>query len=548
MTVRMLAAASLAALIASGALAQDAAAPETGPAAGETLLPPEEQVFNFSIIDEIVTLDPGLIEVVDDSHIARQLFEGLYNQDAQGNVVPGVALSHEVSEDGLTYTFTLRPEAKWSDGTPVTANDFVYAWQRAADPATASPYSWYIELMNVAGAAEVIAGEAAPDTMGVRAVDDHTLEVTLTQPLPYFPQMVTHTTTYPVPRQAIEAHGDQWTQPGNLVGNGAYTLTERVPQERVVLTRNPEYWDNANTTIETVGFYVIMDETQALTRWEAGEMQMVPTPAGQYPTLLEQYPDETFASPLLCTYYYHVNLREDANPALLDANVRQALNLAIDRQVIAESILAGGQQPAFTLTHAEVAGWEVPTVPAAEMTQEERNAEAQRLMQEAGFGTGGEPLTLEILYNTSESHQQIAVAIGQMWKQTLGIDTTLANQEWQTFLDARKEGNFDLARAGWCADYNEPSSFLDIMTSNSEANDSQYLEAEFDALMEESRTAEDPLPIYQQAEALMAEDAPILPIYFYTSNDMIDSSVKGYPVENASELWYAKDLYRVAEQ
>jgi oligopeptide transport system substrate-binding protein len=402
--------------------------------------------------------------------------------------------------------------------------------------------------MKVQGAAEIIAGEAAPDTLGVRAVDDHTLEVTLTSALPYFPAMVTNTTTFPVPRQAIEAHGDQWTQPGNLVSNGAYVLSERVPQERVVLTKNDQYWDAANTIIGEVGFYVIMDENQALTRWEAGEMQLVPVPGGQYPTLLEEYPDEAFATPLLCTYFYHVNLREDANPALLDPNVRQALNLAIDRQVISDAILAGGQLPAFTLTHEATAGWEVPSVPAAEMTQEERNAEAQRLMTEAGYGTGGEPLTLEILYNTSESHQQIAVAIGQMWKQTLGIDTTLANQEWQTFLDARKEGNYDLARAGWCADYNEASSFLDIMTSNSDANDSKYLKPEFDALMEESRTAEDPLPLYQQAEQMIAQDAPILPIYFYANNNMLDSSVKGFATTNAQENWYAKDMYRVAEQ
>lgn len=543
MAVRMFTAASVAALCAMGSLAHAAT-----PAPGDTLAPAEGQVLNYSVIDEIVTLDPGLIEVVDDSHVARQLFEGLYNQDAQGATIPGVALSHEMSEDGLTYTFALRPEAKWSDGTPVTANDFVYAWQRVVDPATASPYSWYIELMNVVGASEIIAGEAAPDTLGIRAVDDHTLEVTLNAPTPFFPEMLSNSTTFPVPRQAIEAHGDQWTQPGNLVGNGAYVLSERVPQERIVLTRNPEYWDNANTVIEEVGFYVIMDENQALTRWEADEMQIVPAPSGQYPALLEQYPDETFATPLLCTYYYHVNLREDANPALLDVNVRQALNLAIDRQVIAEAILAGGQAPAFTLTHEATAGWEVPSVPAAEMTQEERNAEAQRLMAEAGYGTEGEPLTLEILYNTSESHQQIAVAIGQMWKQTLGVETTLANQEWQTFLDARKEGNYDLARAGWCADYNEPSSFLDIVTSNSEANDSKYLNPEYDAVMEESRTAADPLPLYAQAEAMLAEDAPILPIYFYANNNMIDSSLKGFPSENASETWYAKDMYRVAEE
>ena len=543
MTVRMLAAASIAALIASGALAQEAA---THPETGEALA--ADQTLGYSVIDEFVTFDPALIEAVDDSHVARQLFEGLYNQDAQGNVVPGVALSHEVSEDGLTYTFALRPEAVWSDGTPVTANDFVYAWRRAADPATASPYSWYLELMNITGAAQVIAGEAAPDTLGVRAVDDHTLEVTLTEPLPYLPQMVTHTTTYPVPQAAIEASGDQWTQPENFVGNGAYVLSERVPQERTVVAQNDNYWDAANTIIEEVSFYVIMDVNQALSRWESGEIDIVPVPGGQYPTLLAEYPDETFATPLLCTYYYWVNMREDANPALKDVRVRQALNLAIDRDVVSEAILAGGQHPAFTLTHESTAGWEVPAVPAAEMTQEERNAEARRLMTEAGYGTGGEPLTLEILYNTSESHQQIAVAIGQMWKQTLGIDTTLANQEWQTFLDARKEGNFDISRAGWCADYNEASSFLDIMTSNSDQNDSRYSSPEYDALMEQSRTAEDPVPVYQQAEALLAQDAPILPIYFYANNNLIDNTLKGFPLENAQETWYAKDLYQVAEE
>lgn len=540
MTARLLAAASLAALLAAGAVQA------ATPAAGETLS--DNQSFGYSVIDEFKTIDPGLIEDVDGSHVARQLFEGLYNQDAEGNVVPGVALSHDLSEDGTVYTFHLRPEAKWSNGEPVTAGDFVYAWQRAANPETASPYSWYLELMKLQGAAEVIAGEAAPDTLGVKAIDDHTLEVTLTSPIPYFPQMVTHTTTYPVPQAVIEEFGDQWTQPGNMVGNGAYVLSERVPQERLTMVKNDNYWDAANTIIDTVTFYVIQDEGQALTRWESGEVDLVPVPGGgQFPRLQEQYPGEVFATPLLCTYYYHVNLREDSNPALQDARVRQALSLAIDRSVITDSILAGGQIPAYTLTHEAVAGWEVPEVPAAAMTQEERNAEAQRLMGEAGYGTGGEPLTLEILYNTSESHQQIAVAIGQMWKQTLGVDTTLANQEWETFVDARKNGEFELARAGWCADYNEASSYLDIFTSNSDANDSHYYSDAFDALMEESRTAEDPLPLYQQAEAMLAEDAPLLPIYFYANDNMLHSDIKGFALENAQENWYAKDMYRIAE-
>jgi oligopeptide transport system substrate-binding protein len=542
MTLRTLGAASLLAMLASGALAQGATHPETGEALAEN------QTFSYRVLDEFPSIDPGLIEDVEGSHVARQLFEGLLNQDAEGNIIPGVATEHSVSEDGLVYTFTLRPEAKWSNGEPVTANDFVYAWRRAADPATASPYSWYIELMKVANAGAVVAGEAAPDTLGVRAVDDHTLEVTLTQPIPYFPQMVTHTTTFPVPQAVIEEHGDAWTQPGNMVGNGAYMLSERVPQERLVMTRNENYWDNANTVIDTVTALVINDETQGLTRWEAGELDQTDVPIGQFPRLQEQYPDEVFAVPNLCTYYYNVNMREDAPEALKDPRVREALALAIDRDVIVNNILAAGQVPAYTLTHWATAGWEVPETAMAGMTQADRNARAQELMTEAGFGTNGEPLTLEILYNTDQAHQQLAVAIGQMWKQTLGIDTTLANQEWQTFLETRRNGGFELSRAGWCADYNEASSFLDLMTTDNESNDARYENPEYDALMEQSRTAEDPLPLYQEAEAMIARDLPILPIYFYSEDFLMDASMKGYPLENAQENWYAKDLYRVAEE
>ncbi|HVG49631.1 MAG TPA: peptide ABC transporter substrate-binding protein [Rubellimicrobium sp.] len=542
MSTRTLGAASLLALLATGALAQGATNPETGEALAEN------QTFSYRVLDEFATIDPGLIETVDDSHVARQLFEGLVNQDAQGNVIPGVATDWEASEDGKVYTFHLRPEAKWSNGDPVTAGDFVYAWRRAADPATASPYSWYIELMNVANAHAVVSGEAAPDQLGVRAVDDHTLEVTLEAPLPFFPQMVANSTTFPVPQKVIEEFGDQWTQPGNMVGNGAFVLTERVPQERLVAERNPNYWDNANNLMDQVTFLVINDETQALTRWEAGEIDMTDVPIGQFPRLTEEYPGETFAVPNLCTYFYHVNVREDAPEALKDVRVREALNLAIDRDVIAQSILAAGQEPAYTLAHSATAGWEVPEVAIAAMTQEDRNARAKELLAEAGYGEGGEPLTLEILYNTDQAHQQLAVAIGQMWKQTLGIDTTLANQEWQTFLDARKTGAFEIARAGWCADYNEASSFLDLMTTDNESNDSKYSNPEYDALMEQSRTAEDPTPLYQQAEEILARDLPVLPIYFYTEDFMLDDSIKGFPLENAQNNWFAKDLYRVAEQ
>ena len=528
------------AFIGTGVFAQ-----ATHPTTGEALS--DNQTFTYRVLDEFPSIDPNMIEDVEGSHIGRNLFEGLMSQDAEGNVVPAVATSYDVSDDGLVYTFHLRPEAKWSDGKPVTAGDFVYSWRRAADPVTASEYQWYMGLMALENVDAVMAGDMPTDQLGVTAIDDHTLEVRLHTPLRYFPQMVTHTTTFPVPQWTIEEFGDAWTQPGNMVSNGAYVLADRVPQEKIVLSRNHEYWDDANTIIETVTALIINDENAALTRYLAGELDQTDVPAGQYPALHEQYPDEAVSVPNLCTYYYNVNLTETGNPALQDVRVREALALAIDRDIIVNNVLAGGQVPAYSLTHWAVAGWEVPHADYADMTQAERTAKAQELMAEAGYGNGGEPLNINILYNTSDAHQSVAVAIGQMWKQALGVDTTLSNQEWQTFLTARGEQDYEVARAGWCADYNEASSFLDIMQSDSGYNDSKYANDDYDAHMLAARTAADPLPDYQAAEALIQRDFPILPIYFYATVFIMDSSIKGYPYENAQENWYAQDMYRIAE-
>lgn len=538
----ILLATSAAALIASGGSTW---AQATHPVTGEALA--ADQTFTYRILDEPPSIDPGIAEDVTGAEILRDLFEGLYNQDAEGNLVPGVALSHTVSDDMLTYTFTLRPEAKWSNGDPVVAGDFVYAWRRAADPATASPYSWFIELMALENAGAVIAGEMPTDALGVTAIDDYTLEVRITQPLPYFAQMTTLFTTFPVHQGTVEAHGDAWTQAGNMVGNGAYVLTERIPSERSVRSRNPMYWDNANTIIEQVVALVINDENAALTRYLAGELDRTEVPAGQYPRLSEQYPSEALSFPLLCSYYFNVNLTDTGPVALDDVRVRQALSLAIDRDILVNNVLAGGQVPAYTLTHWATAGWEAPAVPAASMTQAERNTEAQRLMAEAGFGTGGEPLTLDILYNTSEAHQSVAVAIGQMWKQTLGVETTLSNQEWQTFLDSRGNQNYELARAGWCGDYNEASTFLDVVTTGSGYNDSKFSDPALDALMAEAKTAEDPLALYQQAEAIIDQQVPVIPIYHYASVYMLNDAIRDWPVGNVQQNWYAKDIYKVAE-
>ncbi|WP_299612949.1 peptide ABC transporter substrate-binding protein [uncultured Tateyamaria sp.] len=506
----------------------------------------EEQTFTYRILDEFSSFDPQLIEDTYGSDIARDLFEGLYNQDSDGNIVPGVALNHEASADNLTYTFTLRDDAKWSDGTPVTAGDFVYAWQRAVTPELASPYAWYMELMSIENGAAIIAGEMEPTALGVSAPDDTTLVVNLSQPLPYFNKMVTHATTFPAPKWAIEEHGAQWTRPGNLVSNGAYVLKEHVPKERSVRARNEMYWDNENTVLETVTTLVIGDDAQGLTRWRAGEVDMTDIPAGQYPALANEFPDEAFAVPRLCNYYFNFNLASGPE-AFQDVRVRQALAMALDREVIVDRVLQGGQFPAFTFTPAATAGFDVPDVDIAAMTQADRDARAKELLTEAGYGEGGEPLSFTYLYNTNEAHQQVAIVATQMWKQKLGVDVTLENQEWKVFLETRGAQNFDMARGAWCGDYNEASTFLDLLTTESGYNDAKFSNARVDELMADAKSSSDPQPLYTEVEQILAAEMPVIPIYHYSTNLMLSDAIQGWPINNVEQNWYAKDLYRVAE-
>jgi len=515
----------------------------THPVTGETLA--SDQSFTYRDLDESPSIDPGTAEDSAGGDILRDLFEGLMNQAPDGTLVPGVATSFASSDDGLVYTFTLRDNAKWSNGDTVTAGDFEYAWKRAASPELASPYSWFIELMSLENASEVIAGDVDPSELGVTAIDDTTLEVRLTQPLLYFAQMTTHFTTFPVHQATIEAHGDDWTKPGNMVSNGAYVLSEHVPQEKLVRVRNESYWDNDATIIDSVTSLIINDEAVALTRYLAGELDRTDVPAGQFPRLQAEYPEQAVSVPLACSYYYMFNLRDGAPEEIQDANVRKALSLAIDRDIITENVLAGGQESAYTFTHWATAGFETPNIPMASMTQEERNAMAKELMAEAGYADGG--LEIDLVYNTSESHKSVAIAVSQMWKQTLGVETTLANQEWQTFLEARSNGDYEVARGGWCADYNEASTFLDLMDSGSGYNDSKYVNAEVDALLAEAKTADNPQPNYDRVEEFIAQDTPIIPIYHYASVKMFAEDLKGWPFDNFQQNWYSRQLYKVAE-
>ncbi|MDV5170472.1 ABC transporter substrate-binding protein [Photobacterium rosenbergii] len=495
---------------------------------------------------EVASLDPHKTEGVPESHVIRDLLEGLVNQDENGNTVPGVAESWETT-DNRTFTFHLRKDAKWSNGDPVTAHDFVYSFKRAVDPATASPYSWYLEMTTMKNADEIIAGKADKETLGVAAKDDYTLVVELEQAVPYFVKMMGHTTVKPVNRKVVEKFGDNWTKPENFVGNGAYTLDNWVVNERIVLTRNENYWDNDNTVINKVTFLPIENQVAEMNRFLAGEIDITnELPNEHFRRLEKQHADSVSISGNLCSYYYGFN---NQKAPFDDVRVRKALSYAIDRDVVTKALLGQGQKSGYFLTPEITANFNPVTPEYGQMTQKERNAKAKELLEEAGFGPGN-PLNFTLLYNTSENHKKIAVAIASMWKKNLNVTANLENQEWKTYLDTRRQGNFDVTRAGWCGDYNEASSFLSLMQSNNSSNDPRYNSKAYDAIMAkalESTSDAEREELYIQAEKQLAEDMPIAPIYQYVKARLVNPKVGGYPANNAEDKLFTKDMYIIAD-
>ena len=527
------------------ALAAMPALADKNPRTGEELA--ANQAYTYRMLDSVKSLDPQLISSVDDSDVARGLFEGLFNEDGDGNLVPAGAVSFTVSDDKLTYTFKLRPESKWSDGTPVTAGDYVYAWQRLVDPALASEYAYYLELAQVKNAAEITAGTKKAADLGIKAIDDHTLEVDLANPIPYFTKMLTNSATFPAPKAAIDKFGADWTKQANIVTNGAYLLSEVVDGEKYVEVKNPNYWDAKNVIMSPITALVINDEDAALTRYQAGELDRTDVPAGQYPHLKEQFPKEAISTPYACAYDYLINLADGkGNPALKDVRVRMALSYAVDRDVIVNNILQGGQTPAYSWTPPAINGYVMPTIDYAKMTQAERNDKAKALLKEAGFGPD-HPLQLTLNYNTSDAHKKIAVAIQQMWKQTLGVELTPNNYEWKVHTDKMIAGDFEMARYAWCADYNEASTFLDLYTGYSTNNDGKYANPDYDKLLKDAKGMADPSANYTKAEEILAKDMPIIPIYHYAKVDMVKPDLKGLPQHDVMQFWYGKDLYRIKQ-
>ncbi|WP_422139415.1 peptide ABC transporter substrate-binding protein [Endozoicomonas sp. ALC020] len=493
---------------------------------------------------EPASLDPQKVEGSPGNKVVKDLFEGLVNQDAEGNVIPGQAESWSISDDNKVFTFKIRDTAKWSNGDTVTAHDFVFGFRRAVDPVTASRYSWYMEIPTIVNASEIIKGEQPVESLGVKALDDKTFQVTLEKPVPYFIKMLAHYTMFPAPEKVIKKYGNNWTKPENIVSNGAYKMEKWVVNERITLSRNAQYWNNEQTVIDKVTFLPVSGNIE-LTRYKAGEIDftngITPIPVQHFASLQKSIPDEIKITPRLSTYYYEFN--EKVKP-FDDARVRKALSYAINRNAIAKYVMKQGETPAYTFTPKSVAGFIPPEIDYSKMTQAERDKEAKRLLTEAGFGPDN-PLEFDLLYNTDEAHKQIAIAISQMWK-PLGVEVTLENQEWKTFLDSKDEGKFQVARAGWAGDYNEASTFLDLKTSTHGQNDGKFNSREYDALMEKSRTVttdEERAELYRKAEEILAEDMPLAPIVEYTTSRLVKPYVGGYPMSNVEDNVYTRDLY-----
>jgi oligopeptide transport system substrate-binding protein len=495
---------------------------------------------------EPASLDPHKTEGVPESNVIREILEGLVNQDGNGNLVPGVAESWE-SSDNKTYIFHLRHNAKWSNGDPLTAHDFVYSFRRAVNPNTAGPYSWYLEMTGMVNAAAIIDGKKPIESLGVSAVDDYTFKVELENPLPYFVAMTSHTTLRPVHQATVETFGDKWTQPEHFVGNGAYKVSQWVVNEKIVMTRNDQYWDNTNTVINKVTYLPIENQITDMNRFLAGDVDMTyEMPPEHFKRMKKEHPESLKVTPYLCSYYYGFNT---AKAPFDDVRVRKALSYAINREAIANYVMGQGEMPAYNFAHQQVAGLKFDLPEYATWTQKERDAKAKALLSEAGFGPD-KPLKFTLLYNTSENHKKNAIAIASMWKKALGVKVELENQEWKTFLETRRSGTYDVTRAGWCGDYNEASTFLSLLQSNNASNDFSYHSAPYDAFMDaamKSNTDAQRSNNYRKAEAQLATDMPIAPIYHYVNARLVRANVGGYPMHNAEDLIYSKDLYIIAK-
>ncbi len=473
------------------------------------------------------SLDPHKLSGDWENRIAGDIFEGLLTENVKAEAIAGQASEWTVSDDGLVYTFTLRDGIQWSDGKPVTADDFVFAFQRLMNPETAAVYA-YLQY-SIKNAEAINTGEITDlNELGVKALDDKTVEITLERPTPYFLGALTHYTAYPLPRHVLESAGDDWVKIDNIVTNGPYKPVDWVPGSHVTTEKQAQYYDAANVKIDGAKFFVLEDESAALKRYRAGEFDILTEfPTDQYEWMQENLPGQAQVAPFAGLYYYVIN---NNKPPFDNADVRKALSMSINREVIGPQILGTGELPAYSWVPPGMANYGDPyMVDWKDLPYAEKVAEAKRLLDGAGFNKDN-PLKLQLRYNTNENHKRIAVAIASMWK-PLGVDVELYNTETKVHYDELQRGVLDVGRAGWLADYNDADNFLNLLKSTVEHNYGRYNNPDYDALVDKANATVDTqarAELLHQAEKLALDESAAMPIYYYLARNVVSPRVKGF--------------------
>ena len=477
----------------------------------------EDSTLHRGVGPEPDALDPHLAQSLSAFNVLRDLHEGLVTLDAQGQRIPGVAESWQVSADGLVWTFALNKEARWSDGASIVAEDFVRGWQRAVNPLTGSPTAGV--LGPIANAAAIRRGEASFDALGIRALGEHALEVTLERSTPWFEELLTHPVLVPW-REFSESEG--------MLFSGAYQLSERLPGAYIRLKANPHYREADQVALPEVVWHVIEEPSVELARFRADQLHITETiPPGRVNWLAEEVGDALRISPYLGTFFLGFNT---ARPPFKDqAGLREALSLVIDRGLLTERVLGAGEQPAYALIPPTLPDW--PMSPSfAQGSMKERIKRAKALYEQAGYGADN-PLVVELRFNTSLNHRRMAAAVGAMWKQHLGVQTRLVNEEWKVFVANRRQGRItQVVRGGWIGDWQDPVNFLQLFVSDSPLNYTFYRDASFDALIDQAATERGSKrwQTLKEAEQKVIDAHVIIPLYYYVSRHLVKPNVRGY--------------------
>lgn len=488
-----------------------------------------EVVLNRGNDTDPATLDHHRTSTVSEGRIMADLYDGLVRQSAKGEAVAATAKSWDISEDGLVYTFHLRDDAKWSNGDPVTAGDFLFTFRRIMDPKTAAGYASM--LFPIKNAEDVVGGKKPLEELGVEAVDDLTLKITLKGPTPYFLELLTHQTGLPMNKKSVEENGDKFTAAGKMVTNGAYQLVSFTPNDKIVMKKNPNYYDADKVQIDVVNWIPFEDRASCMRRFEAKEVHICSdVPAEQLTYVKNNLAKEFRLAPYLGSYYLPVK-GKTADSKLKDPRVREAISMAIDREFIAEQVWQGTMLPAYSVVPPGIANYVEGGVKASYAGEDtlEREDKAKALLKEAGVEPGS--LSIELLYNTSENNKNTMAAVADMLG-NIDIKATLNETEGATYFNfLREDGPFDIARAGWIGDYNDPQNFLFLTQSDVSFNYSKWKNKDYDALMEKAATTTDlkaRAEILADAERLLLKETAVIPVLYYSSRALVSENIEGW--------------------